>query len=178
MNLSLTIETGRIWSVLRLFKFKKSLLGGSYKGNYKTSYLTIPIIAHFEGGKHVNFYGYSGIYFGFLVEAENYSSLTSLQFPNTIVYDLSYDPTEVFNAYELGGIIGMGIKIPLCKKVKFLVDTRYSFGITKAAKNTNYDFDTSHWTEDTPDNFQNVYNHSVLLSLGIIYKLDRKNKNY
>lgn len=156
------------------FDFGQSLMGGGLKGNYSLNYLTVPIIAHFEIGKNVKYYGYTGVYFGFLIKAENYTSLTSLTTPGIVVYDLSYDPTNVFNKYEFGGLVGLGVKFPLCEKVYLFIDTRYNFGLTKAAKNTDFDYEPNHWYPESPDNFQNVYNRSLSISLGILYKLNKK----
>jgi len=86
---------------------------------------------------------------------------------------MSYDPTDIFNKNDFGGLVGLGIKIPLCEKVKFIIDTRYNFGLTKAAKNTDFDYDHNLWTLTTPDNFQDVYNRSLSISLGILYKLNQ-----
>lgn len=156
------------------FDFGQSLMGGGLKGNYSLNYLTVPIIAHFEIGKKVKYYGYTGVYFGFLIKAENYTSLTSLVSSGLVVYDLTYDPTNVFNKYEFGGLVGLGIKFPLCEKVYLFIDTRYNFGLTKTAKNTDFDYESNHWYPETPDNFQNVYNRSLSISLGILIKLNNK----
>lgn len=156
------------------FDFGQSLIGAGLQGNYSMSYLTIPIIAHFEIGKNVKYYGYTGVYFGFLIKAENYTSFSTLSSSTIIVYDLSYDPTNVFNKNEIGGLVGLGIKFPLCEKVYFFIDTRYNFGLTKAAKNTDFDYESNHWYPDSPDNFQNVYNRSLSISLGILFKLKNK----
>ena len=158
------------------FKFSdNNFIGGGYSGNYNINYFTMPIITNFEIGKKVKYYGYAGIYAGFLTKAENYTSFISTSSPDLIIYDLSYDPTEVFNKREFGGLVGLGIKIPLCEKVEFTIDSRYTFGLTKAAKNTDFDYDSNQWTTDTPDNFQNVYNRSFSISLGILYKLNNRN---
>ena len=156
------------------FNSDPMLLGLTYTGKYRLRYLTIPVISCFEIGKNVKYYGYTGIYVGFLVNAENYTSLLSTSSSELVIYDLSYDPTEVFNKQVFGGLVGLGIKIPLCDKVGFIIDSRYNFGLTKAAKNTDYDYDPNHWTKDTPDNFQNVYNRSFSVNLGILYKLNNK----
>lgn len=149
--------------------------GVAYTGNFNINYITIPLIANFEIGKKVKYYGYAGIYAGFLTKAENYTSFISTSSPDLLIYDLSYDPTEVFNKQEFGGLVGFGIKIPLCEKVEFTIDSRYTFGLTKSAKNTDFDYDSNQWTKDTPDNFQNVYNRSLSISLGILYKLNNRN---
>jgi len=156
------------------FEFGESLLGGGLEGYYSMSYLTIPVIADFEFGKHIKYYGYAGVYIGFLTKAENYTSLSSTSSSELIVYDLSYDPSNVFNKYEFGGLIGLGIKFPLCEKVKLFIDSRYNFGLTRAAKNTDFDYESNHWYPDSPDNFQNVYNRSLSISLGILFKLKNK----
>lgn len=149
--------------------------GVAYTGSFDVNYITVPLITNFEIGKRVKYYGYAGVYAGFLTKAENYTSFISTSSPDLIIYDLSYDPTKVFNKREFGGLVGLGIKIPLCEKVEFTIDSRYTFGLTKAAKNTDFDYDSNQWTTDTPDNFQNVYNRSFSISLGILYKLNNRN---
>lgn len=157
------------------FKFSdNNFIGGGYSGNYNINYFTIPIITNFEIGKRVKYYGYTGFYIGFLVKVENYTSFISTSSSDLIIYDLSYDPTEVFNKQEFGGLVGVGIKIPICAEVEFIIDSRYNFELTKAAKNTDFDYDSNQWTKDTPDNFQNVYNRSLSISLGILIKLNNK----
>ena len=153
------------------FKSDPWLDGYSYTGNYNIKYITIPAIIQYELGKNVKYYAYSGINFGILVKAENQTSFISTSSSQLIIYDLSYDPADEFNNFELGGIFGLGIKIPLCEKVKFILDLRYCFGLTKATKNTDYSDESDHWTEDTPNNFQDVYNRSLTISLGFIYKI-------
>ena len=148
--------------------------GVAYSGSFNVNYIFVPLITNFEIGKRVKYYGYTGIYIGFIVKAENYTSFISTSSSDLIIYDLSYDPTEVFNKQEFGGLVGVGIKIPICEKVEFIIDSRYNFGLTKAAKNTDFDYDSNQWTKDTPDNFQNVYNRSFSISLGILYKFNKK----
>ncbi len=151
------------------------ITGIAYKGNFKTKYISIPLILNLEIGKNVKYYGYAGCYLGFLLNVENYTSYSSTSSPDLKIYDMSYEPTE-FNKYEFGGLFGLGAKIPLCGKVKLIIDSRYNFGLTKAAKNSDYNFNPNQWTKDTPNNFQNVYNRSLTISLGILYMLnDRKN---
>jgi len=157
------------------FKFSdNNFIGGGYSGNYSINYFTIPLITNFEIGKRVKYYGYTGVYIGFLVKAENYTSFISTASSDLIIYDLSYDPTELFNKQEFGGLVGVGIKIPLCEKVELIIDSRYNFGLTKAAKNTDFVYDPNQWTKDNPDNFQNVCNRSFSISFGILYKLNKK----
>ncbi|TSA26868.1 MAG: PorT family protein, partial [Bacteroidetes bacterium] len=160
------------------FKNNHDLTGVGYTGNYKTKYISIPLTTIFEIGKNIKYYGYVGINLRLLVKADNYTSVSSTSEPVALhTYDLSYDPTFLFNKSEFGGLVGLGIKIPLCEKVRLLIDSRYNFGITKAAKNTEFDYNASHWTTDTPDNFQKVHNRSLVLSLGISYCLKSQNKN-
>ena len=151
------------------FKYQEILLGGGRKGDYQTSYVTIPIIVHYEVGNKVKYYGLTGLYFGILAKVENYTSLSTTSSPYITVYDLSYDPSNIFEKIEFGGIIGLGAKIPICDKVNLIIETRYNFGLTKITENIEAD-------EKNPDSFQNVYNRSITLSLGFAYKLKREKK--
>lgn len=158
------------------FEFESDvwLCGVGYSGNYKIKYISIPLLLNFEFGNNIKYFGYTGVYYTFLIKVDNHTTLSSTSSPELIKYDYSYDPTNEFNKDELGAIVGLGIKIPLCDKVKFLIDTRFNFGLTKSAKNTEYVYDANYWTLETPNNFQNVYNRSFTISLGILYKLNKK----
>ena len=151
----------------RGFKYQEIYAGGGRKGDYQTSYVTIPIIVQYVVGNKVKYYGLTGLYFGILAKVENYTSLSSTSSPVLMVYDLSYNPSNIFNKFEFGGLVGLGTKITMCDKVNLLIETRYNFGLTKAAENNEV-------TEHNPDIFQNVYNRSITLSLGITYNLNRK----
>jgi len=159
------------------FKFKNVLIGCGYSGNYELKYLTIPLIANFELGKSVKYFSYTGFYFSILISADNQtvvsSIITHVQPHLLVKYDHSHDAKDQFNKNEIGAVIGIGIKIPLCDKVKFMINGRYNFGLSKSAKNTEYDYNPYQWTSETPDNFQNVYNRSFIISLGILYKLNK-----
>ena len=150
------------------FKFYRDLpsgyTGGGLHGNYKMSYTTIPLSANFEIGKSFKFYGYGGLYISFLNSAGNQITLVSNSIPD-LHHDLSYDPTSEFNRSDKVALFGLGVKIPLCNKVKLFVDTRYETGITKAV-NENAEFGDYHVIGD----FKDVYNRSFSISWGILYR--------
>jgi len=156
------------------FQTDPLLCGGGYSGNFRLKYLTIPFTSHFEIGNKVMYYGYAGVYVAFRLKAENSTSVVSNYSPDLVIYDMSYDPTDIFNKHEFGGLVGLGIKIPLCEKVKFIIDSRYNLGLTKASKNKNYDYNPLRWDTEFPDKPKNVYNRSLTISLGILYKLNHK----
>lgn len=148
--------------------------GGGYKGHYYIDYITIPLVTSFVIGKKIQYYANTGLFLGLLIDADNYTRLSSTSSPVLTRYDLSYDPIEVFTKSEFGVLIGLGIRIPLCEKVKFLIETRYNLSLTRSAENTDFNYNHNQWTDDTPDNFQNVYNRSFFIRLGINYSLNKK----
>jgi len=156
------------------FQTDPLLCGGGSSGNFRLKYLTIPFTSHFEIGNKVMYYGYAGVYVAIRLKAENSTSVVSNYSPDLVIYDMSYDPTDIFNKHEFGGLVGIGIKIPLCEKVKFIIDSRYSLGLTKASKNKNYDYNPLRWSTEFPDDPKNVYNRSLTISLGILYQLNHK----
>jgi len=156
------------------FDFHHIRFGGGVEGYYKMNYFTIPVSCAYEVGGSVKYCGYGGLSLNLLLQVNNYTSTGNTNTSNPVYYDESYRPTE-FNKTELGALVGLGIKIPLGERTKFIIDTRYSSGITRAAKNTVYKYDPNFYTSDTPNNFQNVYNRSITLCWGVIYKLT-KNK--
>jgi len=155
------------------FQNDEDLLGVAYRGFFHMDYITVPLTINIELGRNVKYYGYAGIYMGFLLDAKNTTTFSSTSSPEPAIYDMSYDPTGIFNKKELGGLTGLGLKIPLCEEVNMIIDLRYNFGLTKAAKNTDYDFDSNYWTYGTPDNFHNVYNRSFVFSIGFLYKFKK-----
>ena len=85
----------------------------AYSGSYNFNYIAIPLITNFELGNKVRYFGYTGLYLGLLTQATNYTTLSTTSQPDLTPYDLSYNPTDVLNDYEFGGLIGVGTKIPL-----------------------------------------------------------------
>lgn len=150
------------------FKYQESNLGGARKGDYQTSYITIPLLIQYEVGNKVKYFGLTGLYFGVLARVENYTSQSTTSSAVLIVYDLSYDPSNIFEKFEFGGVIGLGASLPMCDLINVIIETRYNFGLTKITENNEAN-------ENNPDSFQNVYSRSITLSLGFTYKLNRKN---
>jgi len=159
------------------FKIDPDYNGGGYWGNYSLKYLNVPFAIKYQFGNSIKYYGYTGFYMSVLLKAENQTSFATSATSTLRIYDYSYDPTDEFNKYEFGGIVGLGMKIPVCNEVSFIIDTRYNFGLTKAAKNTEYDYDNNQWTKDDPNNFQDVYNRTLIISLGILYNLQTNRNN-
>jgi hypothetical protein len=149
------------------FDFYHILYGGGANGFYKMQYLTIPLSFVYESGKTIKYYGYIGISLNLLLRAGNYTRISVGGVISNYYdyYDESYRPSE-FNKKELEALTGIGIKIPLSNKVKFIVDAGYSNGITRAAKNTDYIYNSNFYSSETPNNFQNVFNRSISLCWG------------
>jgi len=134
-------------------------------GDYKMNYITIPLLANFEIGKSFKFYGYGGLYMSFLNSAKNQTTLTSTASSDFPHYDYSYDPTSEFYSSEKGALFGLGVRIPLCNKVKLFVDTRYETGLTNASRD-DIEYKYYHVICD----FEDVYNRSVSFNWGILYR--------
>ena len=136
-------------------------------GDYKMTYITIPLLANFEIGKSLKFYGYAGLYMSFLNSAKNQITGTSTASPDFLHYDFSYDPTSEFYSSEKGALFGIGVKIPLCNKFRLFVDTRYETGLTKSARG-NIEYGGYHVIYD----FKDVYNRSVSINWGVLYSFN------
>ena len=135
-------------------------------GNYKMNYITIPLLATFEIGKSFKFYGYAGLYMSFLNSAKNQITVASTV-PPDYHHDYSYDPTSELYKNESGALVGLGVKIPLCSKFKLFIDTRYETGLTKAVRD-----DTEYGDYHVIGDFKNVYNRSVSVNWGILYRFN------
>ena len=134
-------------------------------GVYKMTYITIPLLANIEIGKSFKFYGYGGLYMSFLNSAKNQTTAVTSSLSVPWQLDHSYDPTSEFYSSEKGALFGLGIKIPLCSKVQFLIDTRYETGFTKAARD-----DIEYKYYHVICGFKDVYNRSVSVNWGILYR--------
>lgn len=158
------------------FNNPSGLMGVSYSGFYKFKYIELPILSLFEFGRSIKYFGFAGIDIKRLLQSENYTLYSVVLYPESKVYDLSYNPSSICNYYELSSIIGLGISFPLVKNLRLLIDSRFTFGLTRAIRNTNYNYDSNQWTIETPDNFKNVHNQSIALRLGIIYRFNSELK--
>ncbi len=149
------------------FKFydNRMMLGGTIYGNYEMTYITIPLLANFEIGKTFKLNGYAGLYISLLQSARNQITVTSTGSPDHPHNDRSYDPTSEFNDSEAGALFGLGVKIPLCNKVKFFIDTRYETGLTKAARD---DIEYGHY--HVIGDFKDIYNRLFSVNWGILYR--------
>ncbi|MBA7690105.1 hypothetical protein ES703_98629 [subsurface metagenome] len=134
-------------------------------GNYRMNYITIPFLANFEIGKSFKFYGYGGLYMSFLNSVKNQTTVTSTASSDFPHYDFSYDPTSEFYSSEKGALFGLGVRIPLCNKVRLFVDTRYETGLTKASRD-----DTEYGDYYVIGAFKDVYNRSISVNWGILYR--------
>ena len=151
------------------FEFNSNMMGGGYSGNYNLTYLVTPLLINYELGKSIKYYGYVGASFGFLLKAYNQANFVALVYP-PLRYDYNDNVMNKFNNSEIGAILGLGFKIPLCNNVNIMLDARYDLGLTKSAingKSNNY------LTSEVYDYFTNVYNRSFSISWGIIYNFKK-----
>lgn len=79
-------------------------LQGSYKTDFNLNYLTIPVLASWHFGKKRNWYLHFGPYAGILLNAKETTGDNKL--------------TNVFNTFDIGASVGIGVKIPLSDKLK------------------------------------------------------------
>lgn len=83
-------------------------LQGSYKTDFNLNYLTIPVLASWHFGKKRNWYLHFGPYAGILLNAKETTGDNKL--------------TNVFNTFDIGASLGIGVKIPLSEKLKLSLE--------------------------------------------------------
>jgi hypothetical protein len=148
----------------------------SIYGSYKMNYLIIPLLANFEIGKSFKLYGYGGFYKGFNLSSHN-QIISSVVLPSVGTEDRSYNPENEFRNSEIGAITGLGIKIPLDKKVIFYIDTRYEAGLTKAVtgdnvKYTDYHLYNEHYYYHViVTKIHDTYNRAFSINWGVLYRI-------
>ncbi|MDZ7741568.1 MAG: porin family protein [Bacteroidota bacterium] len=167
---NMSLQTGLGYQV-HAFDFKNDpwLDGLAYCGSYKSKYLSVPLLIALGKGDGIIFHITAGFSLQIILNVDNTTALTSIFDGEVKVYDYSYDPSNEFNDFALSGILGAGMEVPFSKNFGVTLDVSYQQGITKAVKDTDYDYDPHFWTDETPNNFQNVRNCSVALNLGVVY---------
>ncbi|SMC49978.1 porin family protein [Pedobacter africanus] len=95
--------------------------GQSFKTDYRIDYLTIPVMANWHFGKKRNWYLNFGPYAGFLLNAKETMFNTDLK--------------EIMNSTDFGLAAGIGVKIPVAKKLKILLELDGQSGFTDVLKN-------------------------------------------
>ncbi len=156
----------------RGFEFQPSQLicgGGIDRGNYKTTYFSVPLLACYEVGKTIKVYGYGGLYLNFLTDSKNKITVTSTSSPDLPKYDHSYDPKDEFYKTEAGLVGGIGVKIPVYRQFQIFVDSRYETGLTKAIKET-IEYGNYHIVAVVKE----VYNKAFSVNWGILYTFAKK----
>ncbi|MCF8228426.1 MAG: PorT family protein [Bacteroidales bacterium] len=171
---NMSLQTG-VGYQLQGFDFENDpwLDGLAYCGSYESKYLSVPLLIALGKGDGIKLYILAGFSLQFPLNVDNTTTLTSIFDGEVKVYDYSYDPSNEFNDFALSGILGAGMEIPFLKNFGVTLDVSYQQGITKAVKDTDYEYDSHFWTEETPNNFQNVRNCSVALNLGVVYTFSR-----
>jgi hypothetical protein len=90
--------------------------------DYNYNYITVPVMANWHFGKTRNWYLNFGPYVGFLLSAE--------------VKDYNLDVKPYSTTTDAGLAAGIGVKIPLSKKLKFFIEYDGQNGIVDIFKNS------------------------------------------
>ena len=98
--------------------------GNLYPTNINLNYMTIPIMANWHFGNKRNWYLDFGLYFGFLLNAEE------TQFGTDI--------TDSFTTNDFGLALGIGVKIPVSKKLKLFFELDGQGGFNDIFKENTY----------------------------------------
>ena len=101
--------------------------------HHRTKYITIPVLVELTFGKSMKVQPYinTGLYFGFLLSARDIykDNMNGNTFKHTVTND--------YHAFDMGYIIGAGIKVPIKTHWMFDFGVRNDFGFLKTNKNSN-----------------------------------------
>lgn len=97
--------------------------GQSFATNYRMDYLTIPVMANWHFGKKRNWYLNFGPYAGILLSSTETKLNTDLK--------------EFSTSADLGLALGIGVKIPIAKRVKIIFEADGQGGLTNIFKETD-----------------------------------------
>jgi opacity protein-like surface antigen len=95
---------------------------------FKTDYLTIPVMANWHFAKKRNWYLHFGPYVGFLLSAKE--------------ADTDIDIKDYINSTDFGLAYGIGVKIPVSDKLKLFIEYDGQGGFTDMNKDF-YEIDSS-----------------------------------
>ena len=95
--------------------------GNIYPTDINLNYLTIPVMANWHFGSKRNWYLNFGPYFGFLLSAKDTQFNTDLK--------------KYFETNDFGLALGVGVKIPVSKKLKVFIEYDGQGGISDIIKN-------------------------------------------
>lgn len=119
-----------------------------YDKIYELNYITVPIMANLHFGKKRNWYVDFGPYVGFLLDAENNTTGSSIK--------------NVLNPIDFGFAYGIGVKIPINNNLKFFAEIDEQVGFKNIFKDFNYDYN-------------NEYGLNIRgsLNVGLIYQIEK-----
>jgi len=121
---------------------------------HRTKYMMIPVLVEFTfGGKKVLPYVNTGLYMGFLVSAvDKYNNSNEVLIKRKVTND--------YRTFDMGYLLGVGIKVPI--KERWLIDVgmRNAFGFIR----------TNKYTSPVVSRF---YNYSAAFNFGFAYKFGK-----
>lgn len=97
--------------------------GATITTNYQLNYITVPLMANWHFGKKRNWYLNFGPYVGFLMSAKETA--------------LHSDLKEAFRSTDAGFEIGIGVKIPLSEKARFVIEYGGQGGLSEIFRINN-----------------------------------------
>lgn len=97
----------------------------TFVGKFRTTYLTIPVMANWHFGSKRNWYLNFGPYAGFLLKAEETNS--------------GIDTKDAYNTTDFGLALGIGVKIPVTDRLKVFLEFDGQGGFSNIAKTEDGD---------------------------------------
>lgn len=126
----------------------------SGKLHHHLQYITIPILAEFTFGKKLLPYFNTGFYLGILANSKDRYKYDDKTFNKSV-------ETSSYNRFDMGFILGVGIKVPIKEKFLFNVDIRNSVGFLRTNKYN-------------PTGSYKAINYSTAFNIGFAYKFGNK----
>jgi len=140
--------------------------GANIFGYFNQEYFTIPVLLKASGGKAIKYFGYGGLYAGFLVGIKNDITMITASFYEQTIRDLDYSSASQFNRFDWGGTAGAGIRTSATENIDFVLDIRCSAAFINMAKKNQPDL-SSHWYYK----FRDERNVSLSITAGIVFSI-------
>jgi hypothetical protein len=123
------------WKSFRIVSNADQLASSTYSdSNFELGYLNIYLKPCLTFGSKIKISVNYGIYFSYLVNSYYSSSVRSWFMNQKLDTNYSGSAKKYFSTSDFGVLVGIGLQIPVNKKINFLIENNYTVGIINISR--------------------------------------------
>lgn len=122
------------------------------------NYLTLPVLAKFDIGTKYRVFGYTGLYFSYLLSANiqgTYIKTSNFAPFDQEITEVDRDYKSDIDNFDLGAVLGMGADFSITEQLAAFIDGRFNWG----------------WANVAQQGRGNIFNDTWSVNLGLVYNL-------